>query len=249
MIASITFPSVGCVAGLHCSRFGRDRNPVRIEIDHSELRVQDADGNVYGVTFDGGSNNRGAVFEVNPANLGKDKVLYSFCSRSKCSDGENPEGALAIDQHGNLYGVAIQGGVPQGNVCDIQFGCGTVFKLNTKTGAFAVLHRFKGFPSDGASPNGSLTFDGAGNLYGTTAAGGQYEDCHSTSLIGCGIVYKLTPSGKESVLYNFTGGADGGTPLTNLVMDTDGNLYGATSAGGNTTCSGCGGGVVFRLTP
>ena len=91
-------------------------------------------------------------------------------------------------------------------------------------------------------PMGSLVMDAKGNLYGTTWAGGMY---------GAGTVFKLTPTGDESILHSFSGQADGGSPMDGLVMDGQGNLYGTTLLGGNTQCprhsGGCG--VVFKITP
>jgi len=106
--------------------------------------------------------------------------------------------------------------------------------------SYVVLYRFKGSPTDGQQPNAGMVRDAAGNLYGTTAAGGAY---------GAGTVFKLDASGKETVLYHFTGGTDGANPRTGLALDAADNLYGTTTYGGDSTCivyrSGCG--TVFRL--
>ena len=111
-----------------------------------------------------------------------------------------------------------------------------------------MLYSFTG-GTDGKQPFADLTFDGAGNLYGTTAYGGSFGvNCGSP---GCGVVFKLTPNKDgnwtESVLYSFTGGADGKSPSAGLVFDVAGNLYGTTLRGGN--CGGDGCGVVFKLVP
>jgi uncharacterized repeat protein (TIGR03803 family) len=104
-----------------------------------------------------------------------------------------------------------------------------------------VLYRFTGTGGDGDSPDAGLVGDAAGNLYGTTSGGG---------LAGWGTVFKLDPTGKETLLYSFTGGTDGGDPEAGLVRDANGNFYGATLSGGDSRCNaahGCG--VVFKLTP
>ncbi|HTS06147.1 MAG TPA: choice-of-anchor tandem repeat GloVer-containing protein, partial [Candidatus Eisenbacteria bacterium] len=103
---------------------------------------------------------------------------------------------------------------------------------------------------DGESPSdGPVTFDSMGNIYGTTVFGGTSQNCNGA---GCGVAYKLDASGHETVIYNFTGEADGKFPQTGLTMDSAGNLYGATANGGDLDCpvqspNGCG--VVFKITP
>jgi uncharacterized repeat protein (TIGR03803 family) len=120
-------------------------------------------------------------------------------------------------------------------------GCGVVFKLD-RSGKESVLYRFKG-GADGAEPNASVIRDAAGNLYGTTNYGGDFSGalCAGT---GCGVAFKLDPTGKETVLYSFTGGADGANPEADLLQDEEGNLYGTASGGGDPTCQ-CG--VVFKI--
>jgi uncharacterized repeat protein (TIGR03803 family) len=132
------------------------------------------------------------------------------------------------DSAGNLYGTTSAGGTSNS---------GVVFKAD-KTGE-TVLHTFTGSPGDGAFPYGGLIEDSAGNLYGTTSAGGTANS---------GIVFKLDTTGKETVLYNFTGGADGAFPYGGLIGDSAG-IYGTTSAGGITAgaCFPSGCGVVFKL--
>jgi uncharacterized repeat protein (TIGR03803 family) len=136
-----------------------------------------------------------------------------------------------IDKAGNIFGVAELGGDPS---CQ----CGTVYRLSSANGRwrFKTLHAFKGLPQAGF-PYGGVIADSKGNLYGTTYFGGAN---------GSGSVYKLAKSaGKftESVLYSFTGGADGGLSTTTLVVDAKGSLYGTTSGGGDSN----GDGVVFKL--
>ena len=105
-----------------------------------------------------------------------------------------------------------------------------------------MLYSFTGSNGDGYNPNAGVIQDAAGNLYGTTYYGGAY---------GAGTVYKLSPQGKETVLYNFTGYDDSGLPLAGVIQDAEGNLYGTAEYGGDPDCgteqSGCG--VVFKLAP
>jgi uncharacterized repeat protein (TIGR03803 family) len=143
-------------------------------------------------------------------------VLFSFNG----GDGASPQAGLIMDAQGNLYGTTWAGGV----------GWGTVFRLDP-SGKETVLHSFTDNFSDGASPFGSVIMDAAGNLYGTTYVGGGH---------GYGTVFKLEPSGTETVLHSFTDGADGSLPSGNLIIDADGNLYGVADYGGNSSCSNVG---------
>lgn len=132
-----------------------------------------------------------------------------------------------MDKAGNLYGTTLEGGAggcPGG-------GCGTVFKL-APDGTKTVLYSFAG-GSDGSGPHG-LVIDEAGNLYGTTTAGGG-TGCYDDE--GCGTVFEVAADGTETVLHAFTGGGDGEQPLGGLIIDKKGNLYGTTL------------GTVFRLAP
>jgi len=150
-----------------------------------------------------------------------------------------PYAGLVFDQRGNLYGTTLYGGA---YLC-----CGVVFRL-TQEGKETVLHSF-----NGGYPYAGLVFDQKGNLFGTTYYGGTFKVGWCT--YGCGTIFKLTPKGKETVLYNFCaqGGyncTDGRHPYAGLVFDQKGNLYGTTVAGGadyESCGSGCG--VVFKLTP
>ena len=169
--------------------------------------VRDPAGNLYGTTLNGGTSNQGTVFKV--TKTGVETVLYSF---SGGSDGGQPYGALVRDSAGNLYGTTSSGGAAS---------LGTVFKIDPSN-TESVIHSFAGGSSDGASPQAGLIRDSAGNLYGTTSQGGGGE-------VG-GTVFKIGPTGTETILYTFTGGTDGGEPLASLVRDKKGNLYGTTSA-------------------
>ncbi len=197
----------------------------------SAALLRDRHGNLYGTTFIGGLG-AGVVFKVD--RMGNETVLYTFTGGA---DGASPYSNLIRDEDGNLYGTAPDGG---------SFGRGVVFKLNV-AGNETVLYSFTGH-ADGRGPYAGLVRDEDGNLYGTTAFGGQ--GCRP---FGCGVVFKLDPNGNETVLYSFTGGADGGTPWAGLIRDEEGNLYGTGAAGGDLSgCSiggGFGCGVVFKLDP
>ena len=168
-------------------------------------------------------------------------VLYSFTGSP--TDGANPEAGVIRDTAGNLYGTTYYGGASS----NCKQGCGTVFKV-TASGTETVLHNFTGYQTgDGASPYGGLILDKAGNLYGTTYYGGASSNCGD---VGCGAVFKLTPSGTETVLYSFAGYfTDGAFPAAGLVRDKTGNLYGTTNSGGSSVECANGCGVVFMLTP
>lgn len=161
------------------------------------------------------------------------KLIYSFTGGN---DGGDPATQLAFDTAGNAYGTTVTGG---------NSGCGTVFKLVPVGGGWreSTLYSFTCL-SDGKNPYGGVTLDAAGNLYGTTVAGGSGGTCAGD---GCGTVYELSPSGNgwsETVLYNFTGGNDGSGPGGSVVFDNDGNLYGSTPDGGAYSM-----GVVYELSP
>jgi uncharacterized repeat protein (TIGR03803 family) len=203
--------------------------------------IFDKEGNLYGTTYEGGvSGFAGTVFKVTPS--GHEHVLYSFCAQSGCTDGEKPWAGLVFDKQGNLYGTTANGGA-NGSAC-YGDGCGTVFKV-TPSGKESVLYSFcaESGCTDGEIPYAGLVFDKRGNLYGTTLGGGaNVGGCAGGD--GCGTVFKVTPSGHESVLYSFDGGDDGAFPYANLVFDKKSNLYG-TAAGGGTYNWG----TVFKVTP
>jgi uncharacterized repeat protein (TIGR03803 family) len=158
---------------------------------------------------------------VLPENAEAEKVLYSFAGGE---DGSEPNSRLVMDNDGNFYGTTFAGGASD---------AGTVFKL-TPHGKKTLVYSFTG-GDDGGEPIGDLIIGFDGNLYGTTIAGGAS---------GTGTVFQLTPKGKETVLYSFTGGSDGRNPRGGVIMDGDGNLYGTTFAGGTGSV-----GVVFKLKP
>jgi uncharacterized repeat protein (TIGR03803 family) len=194
--------------------------------------IFDKAGNLYGTTVRGGAFGYGTVFELTPTARGwNEKVLHSFSA----SDGFYPSASLIFDSVGNLYGSTALGGA---------YHYGMVFQLAPGahgTWTETILHSFDG--TDGDQPRAQLTFDKAGNLYGTTTFGGAY---------GHGAVFQLTPGANgvwtETVLRSFTlrAGLGPNEPFGNIVFDADGNLYGTTENGGP---SGWSGGVVFELAP
>jgi uncharacterized repeat protein (TIGR03803 family) len=192
--------------------------------------VRDAEGNLYGTTRSGGDNpdyDYGTVFKLAPD--GTETILHTFTGITD-GDGMNPSLAtLALDPAGNIYGTTPSGG-------DFEPDAGIVFKL-TAAGVETVLHTFTGTP-DGAGPQGGLILDKAGNLYGTAAGGGAN---------GGGNIFRISPDGTETVLYNFKlKPGDGFTPTGSLTRDSAGNFYGTTYWGGSHYV---GSGTVFKLTP
>jgi uncharacterized repeat protein (TIGR03803 family) len=194
--------------------------------DRPDSLVRDAAGNFYGTTLYGGTAENGTVFKLDPT--GNETVLYRFNHQP---DGSEPLGVIR-DADGNLYGTTLFGG----GGCPGDRGCGTVFKLDA-SGKETVLHRF-GRHGDGMFPGAGVIRDAAGNLYGTTTNGG-FLGCGGS---GCGTIYKLDSTGKESVLYRFRGGADGAGPNGAVIRDETGNLYGTTTGGGAGAF-----GTVFKL--
>ncbi len=172
--------------------------------------VRDMAGNLYGTTAQGGTSGLGVVFKVSPT--GKVNLLHTFTGGA---DGVYPYGGLVRDRAGNLYGTTELGGA---------FGYGTVFKVDTNS-AESVLHSFTG--PDGEYPTYTgLLLDKEGNLYGVTEGGGASNK---------GVVYVLRPTGKLSVLHSFRGGRkDGCWPVGTPVMDTNGDLFGATEQCGSS---------------
>jgi uncharacterized repeat protein (TIGR03803 family) len=200
-----------------------------------------ATGNLYGVTEWGGAYGDGTVFQLTEGAKGKwtEKTLHSFNNNGR--DGYAPFSGLMFDAAGNLYGTTSVGGA-SGTGCG-GHGCGIVFQLTPGAkGEWTekVLRSFNDNGKDGYDPWAGVVRDAAGNLYGTTTAGGGS---------GCGTVFKLAPgvSGKwtEKVLHSFEKDTqDGCVPLAGLIVDKAGNLYGTAYYGGAYND-----GAVFELIP
>jgi uncharacterized repeat protein (TIGR03803 family) len=201
-----------------------------------EARLLNVNGTLYGTTDSGGSGTCGkvgcgTVFSITPG--GKEKVLYSFRNGT---DGAFPAAGL-IDVKGTLYGTTQYGGAYSTYYCGIygSRGCGTVFTI-TPSGKEKVLHSF-GNGKDGTNPSTAL-IEVKGTLYGTTFDGGSGA-CGRT---GCGTVFSITRSGREKVLYNFSGPPDAANPEATL-LNVNGTLYGTTQGGGPYEC-----GTIFSIT-
>ncbi|HVZ51572.1 MAG TPA: choice-of-anchor tandem repeat GloVer-containing protein [Pseudolabrys sp.] len=206
------------------------RNP------QSPVLIDPKNGFIYGVTFNGGPNEYGTVFQLRPPKSGttawQESILANF--QNATARGQNPRGALAFDSDGSLVGTAVLGG---------RYNDGTAFRLvppNGKVGwQFKLMQNFGVTSADSMQPNGGVVRDpSSGVLYGTSSAGGAG---------GKGTVFSLKAvkgGWKETILYSFRGGNDGATPLGNLIIGSDGSLYGATALGGAYNS-----GVVFQLVP
>src|SRR6266702_4698325 len=190
----------------------------------------DGAGNVYGMAPTGGAYGLGTIYKIHQGQNG-DWVLKLIHAFTGGADGATGSAGRMILRHGHLYGAATVGGT---------YGSGVVFELAPRGVGewdFKTIYSFRGQP-DGSFPYGALLFDASGNIYGPTYYGGAN---------GIGAVYELTPrpigEWNESVLYSFQEGTDGNSPISNLVSDNAGNLYGTTSEGG------LGSGPIFKLSP
>jgi uncharacterized repeat protein (TIGR03803 family) len=189
------------------------------------LLVQYADGNFYGVTSKGGRWNYGSVFKITPA--GKLTTIYSFSNLYLNID--SPTYGLTVGNDGNFYGTFYDGNLPGG-----------VFKI-TPAGKLTEIYEFTG-AADGSAPTGGLILGKDGNFYGATEFGGIFD-----GYAGYGTIFKITPSGKGTVLYSFSSTDYAAHPTAPLVQATDGNFYGVISG-----CAefGCGGrNDIFKITP
>lgn len=202
----------------------------------------DSAGNLFGLTSAGGPKNWGTAYELSPASGGgwTFSVLFPF---DLFNTGGQPEG-LALDGAGNLFGATKVGGT-NGQAS------GGVFRLSPASGTWTFTKIFEFYGPGGATPQGNLAFDSAGNLYGSTGQGGMKTSvCASAG--GCGLIYKLTPTStgfwKESFVHRFTGGDDGWQPTAGVALDSAGNVYGTASNGGNGSCSPDRCGTAFKLT-
>lgn len=219
---------------LHCFTAPLGGNDGALPIDYGGLTFG-PDGNIYGTTNEGGINNGsdslGTVFKLSPPITvcltalcpWDSTLLYKFSTNTP--DGTFPNGNVVFDPDGSMYGTTGFGG----------HGAGAAFKMTHANGIWteSLIYAF----SDGGEPEAGMIMDRAGNLYGTLTIGG----------LGYGMVFQLTPGEfgwTENVVYRFTNGADGKTPYAGLVMDSAGNMYGATVAGGANN-----GGVIYELSP
>jgi len=195
----------------------------------------DRSGDLYGTTVYGGAYGRGTIYKLTPSGTGwTEAIVYSFTGGT---DGANPYAGLIFDQAANLYGATGAGGADSG---------GTAFELTSDTWNFNLLYSFVGFNGQFVpGPVANLTFDSAGDLYGTTHTAGPYN---------YGAVFKLTPGSggwTYTSLHDFTGGDDGGYPRSSILFDKNGNMFGTAAEGGTGNPDNCVGpcGVIFEITP
>lgn len=194
-----------------------------------------SNGNFYGSTYYGGTNNAGTVFEITLA--GKLTTLYSFCSEANCADGATPVAALVQASDGNLYGSTYDGGAIDCPFFHQPFGCGTIFEISL-SGKLTTLYSFG---TDAGLLQSPLVRAGNGNFYGTSQNGGT-----GPGQYGEGTVFEITAAGELTTLYSFctqTNCPDGAYPMAGLALGTDGKLYGSTST------AGAGIGTLFSITP
>jgi uncharacterized repeat protein (TIGR03803 family) len=184
--------------------------------------IRDGAGNFYGTTTEGGPSNTGTVFKLDPS--GNETVLYSFGPTSG-SDAQGPRSPVYRDAAGNLYGTSFFGGTRLG---------GAVYKIDAN-GHETVLHSFDG--NDGLYPESPLIADAQGDLYGTTIQGGPAGN-------NGGVVFKITPDGALTAIYQFLGGNDGQNPAAGLLKGAGRKLIGTASMGGTSN-----NGTVYELVP
>lgn len=239
-----------CSQNSACTDGGAPQGPLAYQGQGAGLPY-DGVSPLYGTTRTFGAHGHGTVFSLQPKH-GREKwretTLYSFCAGRfgpNCADGGNPYG-VTLDAAGNLIGVALYGTHQEG----------VLFKLSPIEGqrrwSETVLHTFCSLAAcaDGRAPSDVPFVDGAGNLIGLTYRGGDTQ-CGGN---GCGTLYKVTPDGTYSVLYDFCSLAncnDGSHPVGSLIADPEGNLYGATADGGpgrNDLPQAVGGGTIFEFS-
>jgi uncharacterized repeat protein (TIGR03803 family) len=205
----------------------------------SSRLVLDASGNLYGTTFAGGAKGKGVVFELSKpvGALWMETVLHSFVG----ADGANPRAGVVFDGSGHLWGTTYRGGTAS---------LGTVFELANVSGSWPEVFLFSFTGADGANPRGGVILNASGDVFGTTQFGGTPACAFAAA--GCGVIFELQSNSAgmytQSVLYSFTGSADGAAPLDalDLVMDSSGAsyLYGTASQagqiGGSCPALGCG---------
>ena len=187
--------------------------------------MQASNGNFYGTTSDAAGNQQtGTIFEI--SSVGKFKLLYTFCSKSHCTDGGFPLSGPVQASNGNLYGTTSLGGA---------HSSGTVYEITT-AGLFKTLYSFcvQANCADGLTPFGGLIQDSIGNLYGTTQYGGAK---------GFGAVFEITTTNQLIILHSFNS-TDGAYPLSALILGSDGNFYGTTDGGGVAQNAG----TIYEIT-
>ncbi len=222
---------------IHCFDAPLGGDDGAFPINHGGLIIG-PDGSFYGTTEEGGieaqsgTSSLGVVFKLSPPPRAcltalcpwTATVLYKF---KDSPDGSYPHSNVAFDREGNIYGTTFEGG---------SVGYGSVFKL-AKSGGGWTESTLTSFPCC-AFPEGGVAIDSSGNLYGVM---------RNTSQSPYGVVFQLMPSGSgwtRNILYRFTNGDDGGSPVGGLIFDQAGNLYGSTGSGGSGH-----GGTVFQLSP
>jgi uncharacterized repeat protein (TIGR03803 family) len=182
------------------------------------------------------------AISVSDARSYSERILHKFTGSP---DAANPEAGLIRDVDGKLYGTTVEGGANSNCPGGFGMGCGTVFAIDAG-GNERVVYSFAGTP-DGSTPFADLLSDASGNLYGTTAAGGNGKVCLSFNPDGCGTAFKVDTAGNESILHNFlgyfgSGRDDGEGPKGSLIANPDGALFGATAFGGLGSS-----GVIFEI--
>jgi uncharacterized repeat protein (TIGR03803 family) len=207
--------------------------------------VLDKSGNAYGLTPAGGSDGDcglgadgcGVLFEISSG--GVESILHRFTGDS---DGAYPSGNPVMDDAGNIYFTTAGGG--GATDCGLgPYGCGVLFKYTS--GTLTVLHTFSG-GSDGAYPIGAILLDAKANVFGTTGGGGSTKNCGLGGSFGCGVVFKVSSGGTETVLHVFKGGKNDGAYPTSGLLSLNNHFYGITMTGG-TGCHKAGCGTVFEV--
>ena len=218
--------------------------------------VQAANGSFWGVTQEGGTLGQGAKYEIGPSGV-LGSVASFGCIETNCNNQDYLVAGLIQGTDGNFYGTTEEGGtgVFGGGLDTTQFG-GSVFKI--KGNKITTLYNFcsQSDCADGQAPRGALVEGTDGNFYGTTAFGGTGTNCTNPApnILGCGTVFKITPTGTLTTLHNFclqSGCADGQNPTAALILGSDGNFYGTNSYGNpdSNQCSDFTCGTIFEITP
>jgi uncharacterized repeat protein (TIGR03803 family) len=190
--------------------------------------VRARDGSLYGVSYGGGTEDRGTIYRVGAR--GTATIVYSFAA-SGLHDAANPRGPLTSGPDGALYGVSSTGGSRD---------AGTIFRVSPDGGT-TVLHSFDGLfnSAAGYAPSAPIVVDDHGNIYGVTTYGGADATCYA-----CGVVYRLSHGGRYQLLHTFVGAPDDGAhPPAGLLNALDGSLVGVARGGPNDDA-----GVVYRLS-